>query len=273
MKKMLLGMVFLLLVIAGPIPAMAQVSISVGISLPPPIVFPAPPAVVVLPDTDDVYVVPDIDVEIFFWNGFWWRLWEGRWYRSRYYDRSWAYFDSVPVFYYEIDPGWRVYYREHNWHGHRWYYKRIPNRQLQRNWRGWHTNRYWERQGRTWGVQGYQPRPPQQRQEMRQHREMQYQRRPDVQRHEQERRERQMQPRGQEPGRPPEPRERQPRVQEPQRPPQRMEQPQQPRMQEPQRPPQRMEQPRQPRMQEPQGGEPRPQPQGRPESGGGEHGR
>jgi hypothetical protein len=45
-----------------------------------------------------MYVDPDIDADLFFWDGFWWRLWEGRWYRSAYYDRDRAYYDSFPSF-------------------------------------------------------------------------------------------------------------------------------------------------------------------------------
>ena len=55
---------------------MAKVDINVNISLRPPIVFQAPPEVIVIPDTDDVYFIPDIDLDIFFWNGWWWLLWE-----------------------------------------------------------------------------------------------------------------------------------------------------------------------------------------------------
>ena len=71
MKKILFGTMFLALVIFTPIPTMAGVNISFGISLPPPIVFASPPEVIVIPDTDDVYVVPAVDVDIFFWNGWW----------------------------------------------------------------------------------------------------------------------------------------------------------------------------------------------------------
>src|SRR4030042_4221786 len=77
--------------------------------------FNGPPDVVVMPDTDDVYFVPDINVDMFFWNGWWWRSNESRWYRSQYYDRCWAYYNDVPSFYYDVDPGWRGYYRDHNW--------------------------------------------------------------------------------------------------------------------------------------------------------------
>ena len=152
---------------------------SVEANLPPPIPFAAPPEVVVIPETN-VYVVPDIDVDLFFWDGWWWRPWEGRWYRSHYYNRGWGYYNNVPSFYFDVDPGWRGYYRDRNWYGHRWNYERIPNQRLQQNWKSWQNDRHWERQG-TWGVQNYQPRPQQQRQELRQQRQQQYQHRPDVQ--------------------------------------------------------------------------------------------
>ena len=192
MKKLLLGTIFLALVILVPIQTMAQVNISVSFPPPPPIVFAAPPELIVLPDTY-VYVAPDIDADFYFWNGWWWRYWEGRWYRSRYYNRGWGYYNSVPSFYFDVDPGWRGYYRDHNWYGHRWNYERIPNQRLQQNWSSWEKNRYWERQ-KTWGVQNYQPRPQQQRQELRQQRQQQYQQRPEVQQHQKQVQQQQKQP-------------------------------------------------------------------------------
>jgi hypothetical protein len=146
----------LALVIVVPIPTMAGVDIHVSIPLPPPIVFAAPPELIVIPETY-AYVAPDIDVDLFFWNGWWWRLWEGRWYRSHYYNRGWGYYNNVPSFYFDVDPGWRGYYRDHRWGGHQWNYQRIPHQQLQRNWSSWEKSRHWEKQ-QTWGVQGLKPR-------------------------------------------------------------------------------------------------------------------
>ncbi len=186
MKKLLLGLIFLSLAIVVPVSAIAGVNISIGFPLPPPIVFEAPPSVIVMPDTSGVYVVPDVEFDLFFWNGWWWRPWEGGWYRSHYYNRGWRYYNNVPSFYYDVDPGWRGYYRDRNWYGHPWDYQMIPQPRLQRNWKSWDSNRYWERQG-TWGVRGYQSRPPQQRQEIRMQRQQQYQQRPEVQQHQQQR--------------------------------------------------------------------------------------
>jgi len=189
MKKSVIVATILLLACFVPLQARAEVNVSIGISLPPPIIFGAPPAVIVLPDTIGVYVVPDIEGDLFFWGGWWWRPWGGGWYRSYYYDRGWDYYGGVPVFYYDVDPGWRMYYSNQNWYGHRWSYERIPHQQLQRNWKTWDRERYWERQ-RTWGVQGYTPRPIQQRQELRRQREEQYRKRPEVQQHRQQMQER-----------------------------------------------------------------------------------
>jgi len=216
MTKLFFGTLLLALVIVVPIPTMARVDVNVSIGLPPPIVFAAPPDVIVIPDTRNVYVVPDIDVDLFFWNGWWWRLWEGRWYRSHYYNRGWGYYNNVPSFYFDVDPGWRGYHRDHNWYGHRWNYERIPNQRLQKNWKAWQNNRHWERQG-TWGVQSYQPRPQQQRQELRQQRQQQYKQRPEVQK---QRQPQVQKPQGQQ--------QRQPHVEQPQR------QEQRPQVQQPQ---------------------------------------
>jgi hypothetical protein len=276
MKKLLFGTILLALVSVFPIMTMAAVDISIGISLPPPIVFAAPPEVIVIPDTY-VYVVPDLDVDIFFYGGWWWRPWEGRWYRSHYYDRGWGYYDSVPSFYFDVDPGWRGYYRDHNWYGHRWNYERIPHQRLQQSWKSWQNDRRWERRG-TWGVQSYQPRPQQQRQELRQQRQQQYQQRPEVQQHQQQRQQQQkpqvQQPQKQQP-QVQQPKSqgnlRQPEVQQPkQQPQEKVQQPQrQPQVQQlKQQPQEKVQQPqRQPQVQQPQHS----QPQGKPEEGEGEH--
>jgi hypothetical protein len=179
-------------VIAGPIPSMAQVEVGVHISLPPLITFAAPPEVIALPDTNGVYVAPDINVDLFFWNGWWWRPWEGGWYRSHYYDRGWVYYSHVPSFYFDVDPRWRGYYQHHDWYGHRWNYERISNQRLQQNWKNWHKDQHWEKRG-TWGVQHYQPRSKEARQELRHQRDVEYQHRPEVQQHQQQRQQQQKQ--------------------------------------------------------------------------------
>jgi hypothetical protein len=189
MKKLLFGTMLLALVIVVPIPTMAQVDIRISFPLPPPIVFAAPPEVIVIPDTY-VYVVPDIDVDIFFWVAGGGVFGKVVGIAHVIITGAGVIIDNVPSFYFEVDPGWRRYYRDRNWYGHRWNYERIPHQRLQQNWSSWQKNRYWEKR-RTWGVQNYQPRPQQQRQELRQQRQQQYQQRPEVRQHQQQRQQQQ----------------------------------------------------------------------------------
>jgi hypothetical protein len=199
LKRLLFTVMFLASVMIVSLPAMAQVDIDVDagssvtseyLEVPPATseYSEAPPAtseyseapdVIPLPETDNVYVVPDLDIDVFFWNGWWWRPWQGGWYRSRYYSRGWSHYGGIPTFYYDVDPGWRVYYRDLNWYGNPWHYERIDYRHLHQNWKQWHDDRHWERQ-RTWGVQG------QQRQELRQQREREYYQRPEVRQYQQQ---------------------------------------------------------------------------------------
>lgn len=160
MKKLIFKILFLTLLVCVPGSAMAGVSVHFNIPLPPPIFFPTPPSVVVIPETN-VYAVPDIQDDIFFYGGWWWRPWEDRWYRSRHYDRGWAYYRGVPSFNRQVPPGWRNDFNDHRWKGYEWNHQRVPNQELRRNWRGWEKNKYWERNN-AWGVQGLQQhrKPP-----------------------------------------------------------------------------------------------------------------
>jgi len=63
MKKLLLISIFFTSAIIVPMPKMAGVDINAGISLPTPIIFEAPPEVIVMPDTSGVYVVAAVDAD------------------------------------------------------------------------------------------------------------------------------------------------------------------------------------------------------------------
>lgn len=154
MKRLYFGILLLAWVILIPMPTMARVNVGVSISLPP-IVFSAPPLMVVIPETN-VYAVPEFDMDIFFYGGWWWRPWEGQWYRSRNYDSGWAHYRRVPSFYRGIPSGWKNDYRERRWKGREWNHKQVPYPQVRQNWRNWERNRHWEKQ-QTWGVQGLKP--------------------------------------------------------------------------------------------------------------------
>ena len=130
--------------------AQAPVDMSIGFPLPPPIVFSTPPEMVVLPETE-VYVAPDYDQDLYFYQGFWWRPWGGRWYRSLYYDSGWEFYHGVPGWYGGVYPHWRDNYRNHMWGGQRWDYRSVRYGDVRTNWKTWHdTGRYQQ----NWGTTG-----------------------------------------------------------------------------------------------------------------------
>lgn len=130
----------LLLVLTGSVTqSEAEVNVSVGINLPL-FRFSAPPEVVVIPGTY-VYMVPDIEVDVLFFQGYWWRPYEGRWYRSRDYKGQWSYvkpwriprgLKALPQDYrHRLSPG----------------YERIHHGDVQRHWKKWEREKYWDRRG------------------------------------------------------------------------------------------------------------------------------
>lgn len=113
------------------------VNVSVGNNLPP-VRYAAPPDVVVIPGTY-VYMVPDIDADVFFYQGDWWRPHEGHWYRSRDYDGQWSYVEPG-----RIPGGLRALPQDYR---HRLSpgYERISHRDVKRYWKQWEKEKYWDR--------------------------------------------------------------------------------------------------------------------------------
>jgi len=124
----------------------AQVSIDVGINLPPPppLAIPAPPPMFVIPQTY-VYFAPDVvDLDIFFYGGYWYRPYRGHWYRSGAYNGKWVYLSpkKVPPVLLNLPPDFR-----HVPPG----YRHIPYGDVKKNWKKWEKDKYWEKHGgREW---------------------------------------------------------------------------------------------------------------------------
>ncbi len=133
------GVVLAALLFAAPVfPSTGAAAVSLDIHIGPPPVyrFAAPPRVVVIPGTY-VYTVPDVDVDILFFSGYWYRPYEGHWFRARSYNGPWAYCPdprvprallSLPPDYHHVPPG----------------YRRIPHRDFKRNWGRWERERHWD---------------------------------------------------------------------------------------------------------------------------------
>jgi hypothetical protein len=120
----------------SPVISNAEVNVRVAIPLPP-LVIPAPPALVVIPGSY-VYYPPDIGADIFFYQDYWYRPYQGRWFRAKDYNGPWRgiAIARMPRTVIGVPPGFRrgpiVY-------------ERVPYGDVKRNWRVWESERHWDR--------------------------------------------------------------------------------------------------------------------------------
>jgi hypothetical protein len=143
MKQIVLLMVCLFIVVGMALVGRAEVNISIGVPPPPPLEFPAPPGVVVVPsESSDVYLVPNT-AGLYFHGGYWYRFHGDYWFRSNIYNGPWTYIETplippavvvippdyilgVPPGYHRIHYGdfhhhWRDWGHSHHWGRYDWY--------------------------------------------------------------------------------------------------------------------------------------------------------
>ncbi len=116
----------------------AEVNINVAIPLPG-LVISAPPAMVAIPGTY-AYYPPDVDVDIFFYGGHWYRPYGGQWFIAAQYNGPWGsiaiqnvpgVLRNLPADYRQVPPR----------------YRRMPHGMVMRNWQTWQNERYWDNYG------------------------------------------------------------------------------------------------------------------------------
>lgn len=134
MKRIVVSAVLFLLVLS--LTAFAGVSVDVRVSLPR-IELRVPPVLVVVPGTY-VYAAPEVEADIVFYQGFWWRPYGGSWYRSHEYNGAWTAMPShsVPVPVRNLPPNWKQVPPGH---------ERLPYGQVKQNWPVWEREKRWER--------------------------------------------------------------------------------------------------------------------------------
>lgn len=127
--------VFLALVVIAPAESSAGVNINVTIPFPG-MVISAPPVMAVIPGTY-VYYPPDVGVDVFFYNGSWYRPYRGQWLIAAEYNGPWGSIAiqrvpgvlmNLPSHYRQVPSG----------------YERMPYGMVKRNWRAWENERHWD---------------------------------------------------------------------------------------------------------------------------------
>ena len=111
-RRIIIGLTFFILLMmcvlfpTGEALSGVDVSIGIGIGVPPPnVVIAAPPPVYLIPGSY-VYFAPDVGFQLFFYSGYWYLLNDGYWYRSAHYRGPWGYLhpSRVPVVFHHLPP-------------------------------------------------------------------------------------------------------------------------------------------------------------------------
>lgn len=113
----------------------------VTIRIPLPRLFlPLPPPLVLIPGTY-VYAAPDVDADIVFYQGAWYRPHGGLWYFSREYNGPWRALSAerVPGVLIGLPPNFRRAPPGH---------ERMPYGQVKQNWKTWEHERHWDDHGK-----------------------------------------------------------------------------------------------------------------------------
>jgi hypothetical protein len=141
MKKSTIILLFMAIVMMLSIGYSGRADAAVVYASPPEFFVEGSPDLVVIPGTY-VYRIPDIETDILFYQGFWYRPFEGRWYRARHHNGPWGYLGPrrIPGVLLRLPGDYRMMHFEPH--------HRIHYGDLHRNWRGWERHRHWDRDER-----------------------------------------------------------------------------------------------------------------------------
>lgn len=109
--------------------------LGIGIGAPPPVHISGSPELFPIPGRY-VYFVPDIDADLFYYHGRWYRTYRRHWFRSDDYNGPWRFTRDVPSPLRDLPSDYR---RTPDW------MNRIPYAELRHNWERWEREKYWDR--------------------------------------------------------------------------------------------------------------------------------
>jgi len=133
-KYLLLG-----LVLVSGLWNLARAEVNVNINVGIPVVRLSPdPVMTVIPGTY-IYFITECPDDIFFYQGFWWRPFKGRWHRADGFNGPWIFvkIGKVPPGLLKLPKGWRKLPPGH---------PMIKHSLVKGNWKQWEKERHWDKQ-------------------------------------------------------------------------------------------------------------------------------
>jgi hypothetical protein len=112
-----------------------DIEIGIGIGAPPPLEFAQPPELVPIPGRY-AYFVPDVNFDLYFYQGRWFRPYKKAWFRSDHYAGPWERVHEVPSSLTDLPHDYRTMPPS---------YYRVPFGELKNNWERWEREKYWDR--------------------------------------------------------------------------------------------------------------------------------
>jgi hypothetical protein len=93
------------------------------------------PEMAVIPGTN-IYFIYGYEYDYFFYDGYWWRSQDDRWYRSNHYNGTWKYQKNrnVPAPFFKLSPEWRKITPTHS---------HIKYQDMKHNWKKWDKEKHW----------------------------------------------------------------------------------------------------------------------------------
>jgi len=114
----------------------ADTKVNVNVNVGLPVLDVAPdPMMAVVPGTY-VYFVADLDGDLFFYQGYWWRVHNGRWHRASAPGGPWIFFKAAPHPLLNLPPGWRQLPPGH---------AKFKYAELKKNWKLWEKEKHWDK--------------------------------------------------------------------------------------------------------------------------------
>ncbi|MBI4726536.1 hypothetical protein HY768_04825 [candidate division TA06 bacterium] len=116
--------------------ARAEVNVNVNIGVPAVRVSPDP-VMAVIPGTY-IYFIAESSEDIFFYQGFWWRPYQGRWHRATGFNGPWRFvkLGRVPPGMLKLPAGWRKLPPGH---------PMLKHSQVKSNWKQWEKEKHWDK--------------------------------------------------------------------------------------------------------------------------------